>query len=461
MKRRFRVSAALLLLSGLLAAPLLARPGNPERYPVGTRTCGMGGIGIGFGSEPWHNPAGLGKVRHMGLAGSLSAYGYTTEEVPSFIDFDRGGRIRGGMETTSVDIFPLNLAYVKPMGEWLGLYHGLGLSLVLPDYHQFDGALDVPPGELMFELRARLQQQWETYWAVGGWGACYDGWLCFGAGPAIALHLEEELTILTTFAEYSDGSIQDTAQTHKSNMLAAAVGGHAGLQVMPVNGFWLGATVRSPVQTFYGDGNLLDIFAVVDTHEEQTSYLDRVEVADPRVDFRSPWRFGFGLGYDKPGEFSVGADVRLYLAQDEYLTLSGPGGEFSMAPSTPGGKVEDPEREVYVARTVETDTTANFSLGAEVGVSDAVVVQAGAFTDLTSTPKERVRAREDNRLSRVGGTFGLGWKSEWSTSWASLVYAYGWGENYGIRHDGEKLGYVLTGLTAHSLMIVLGSSAPL
>ncbi len=449
------------VLTLLLCSPAWARPGNPERYPVGTRTCGMGGIGIGFGSEPWQNPAGLGKVRHMGLAGSLSAYGYTSEVVPSFIDVDLSGRIRGSMETTSVDIFPLNLAYVKPMGEWLGMFHGLGLSLVLPDYHQFDGALNVPPGDLLFELRARLQQQWETYWLVGGWGACYEGWLCVGAGPTFALHLEEELTVLTTFAEYSDDSTRDTAQTHSSDMLAAAVGGHAGFQVMPSEGFWFGATVRSPVTTLYGDGNLLDVLAVVDTLKQEASYLDRVEVANPQVDFRSPWRFGFGVGYDRPGEFSIGADVRLYLAQEEYRTLAGPNGESFMFPSTPSGTVMDENRAVYVARTVETDTTANFSLGAEVGVSESIVAQAGGFTDLTSTPKERVRLHEDNRLSRVGGTFGMGWKSEWSTSWASVVYAYGWGENYGIRHDGKNLGYVLTPLTAHSVMIVLGSSAPL
>src|SRR5688572_13391301 len=132
--RRF-VCAVVLLTADIAAA----RPGNPERYPVGANVVGRGGADIAAGTQAWHNPAGLGHVSEIGLSASVSAYGYTVEEAPSYAQVDLGqGRITGRLITNSLDIFPASLGYVRPLGERWGLQHGAGVSVV-PDFDQFDG----------------------------------------------------------------------------------------------------------------------------------------------------------------------------------------------------------------------------------------------------------------------------------------------------------------------------------
>ncbi|MBM4318405.1 MAG: hypothetical protein FJ125_00225 [Deltaproteobacteria bacterium] len=455
-------TAAFLVVLLLAPAPGLARPGNPERYPIGARATGMGGAAVALGLDPWHNPAAAGRAQQSGLSGSLSAYGLSREEVPAFVDMKLDGRIAGGLHSTSVDLFPLSMSYVRPLGSraW-GLEDGLGLSLVVPDYDHMDATLEVPAQALLYELQTRLQRTSRTFWLVLAWGACHGQRLCFGLGPAAALTIDDHLLITTVFQELADGSRIASSVIQRFELLAVALGAQAGLQLALAHGVRLGLTARTPVRTLYGRGSMLIVSSQANSAVGAASWVDRVEVDEPQLDYRLPWRFALGLGREVPGSHAFGLDLRLFLAQPEYTALAGPNKEEVMMPVALGRAATDPARALPVGYSIATTAMLNANLGGELQLTEQLTLQGGLFTDLSSTPEERVLTGERNRHSRLGLTLGAGWPGGYSATWVSLVAAYGWGASYALRNEGGTLRFVTTGLQSWSVMLVLGSTATL
>ncbi|MEZ4273028.1 MAG: hypothetical protein R3C68_16825 [Myxococcota bacterium] len=176
--RSFYFQHSLIFLGLISNAPVWARPGNAERYPIGASTAGMGGAGIAHATSVWHNPAGLGRVNPQGLSASVSVYDYTRERAKNIIDLDLGGRVHGHLKNDSIDLFPANLDYVKPMGTTGPIRHGIGLSIVIPDFDQFDGTFEAPPDEVVLAMNIRRVADTQTFWVIPGWGACYTRTTC-------------------------------------------------------------------------------------------------------------------------------------------------------------------------------------------------------------------------------------------------------------------------------------------
>jgi hypothetical protein len=452
--RRVAPLAALVPLAVVLAPGRASAQGNPERYPVGARASGMGGAGIGFGQLPWLNVAGLGNVVRATISGSLSAYGYTVDRVDEFIDADP---IHGTLESASVDLFPVSLDYVKPLGGWDGFRHGLGVSIVVPDYEQFDGAADVPAEALAFELRLRREASAQTIWVLPGWGACLtELHLCVGAGPAMALHVEKELSLITLSVITADDATYDATQSFKTSAKVLSMGGHAGVQ-WDRDGLWLGATLRTPVRRVFSSGSILAIGAVADGTAGGTSYVDRAEVLEPTLDFRQSWRLGLGAGWVRPG-YALAFDLKIHAAQPEYLVVGGPDGETSLAPRDLLGRtIDDPARALDVGRSVGTRAIANVALGGEVHVTDGLTLQLGGFSDRSATPKGRISPfGELQRLSRYGATLGVGLVGAETTTWISLVGALGTGDSVAYDANFEP---ILRERSSRSITLMLGSMA--
>jgi hypothetical protein len=418
----------------------------------------MGGIGVALGLYAWHNPAGLARAKEIGISGSVSAYGLTIDNVDNFVD---AGPIRGSLENRSIDMFPASLDFVKPLGSVGDFRHAAGLSVVVPDFDQFDGTAAVPRGELAFELKARRQAVNQTFWVLPAWGACTpEGNVCFGGGPTIAVHMESDLTLQTLSAAYEDGSTLDYGSSFKADTKAAAAGGQLGFQIESMNHVWAGLTVRTPVFPVWGSGSVLAIDSVVDTSGMGSSYVDRGEVLAPTVAYRQPWRFAAGLGMEEPGSFSVGIDVKVTLPQSRYLAVGGEHGEMSLQPMTVAGEViEDPDRALPVGRAVETVTSINVNVGGEYYVTPKLVLQAGFFTDKSSTPLDAVeRGDELDRLSRLGASLGAGIIGEDSATWVAIVGSLGRGDALGFDENFDPM---ITRLESKAIMVMLGSSAKL
>jgi hypothetical protein len=434
-----------------------ARPGSPERYPVGANVVGRGGADIAAGTQVWHNPAGLGHVSEVGLSASVSAYGYTVEEAPSYAQADLGyGTINGRLITTALDIFPASIGYVRPLGEHFGMEHGIGISFVVPDFDQFDGQARIVGIGVPFEFRVRRRLEAETFWLVAAWGACTGDLVCLGVGPAAAVHMEEELDIQTLFAELEDGSTLSLSQSVESDTIVAAGGAVLGAQLRVREGLWLGLTARSPMRSFYGYGSSLHVQSRAGTGALAGGWVDRVEVTRPRLAYKLPWRFGAGLAWDASPTVRVAIDARVTTPQPEYERIAGPNGETHLPPSTPTQVIVDPTRAIRVGRSTGLAPSWNVNAGAEAQLAGGWLFQAGMFTDLSATPVEKVAVWGDDRLSRIGATIGGGMVGEQATTWVAVMYAYGWGKTVGF--DTEQFIPKPRNLRSQSLTLLLGSS---
>jgi hypothetical protein len=124
-----------------------------------------------------------------------------------------------------------------------------------------------------------------------------------------------------------------------------------------------------------------------------------------------------------------------------------------------GDVIMDPDRALVVGRSVETVTSVNVNAGGELYLTPKLVIQAGFFTDRSSTPLDAVeRGDELDRLSRVGASLGAGMIGEDSATWIAIVGSLGRGDALGFD---EGFNPVITGLESKSIMVMLGSSAKL
>lgn len=453
--RHLLCRASPVVLAVLWASQTEARPGSPERHPLGAESAGLGGAGIAGRDSAWFNPAGLGWTVEQGLSASVSAYGYTYESAPRFVEVDAGdGAIIGRIENNSIDLFPASLQYAKPLGRLGPLSLGVGLSVMVPDFDQFDGVLEVPPERFTFEVRGRRIAESRTFWAVLALGAC-AGPVCFGVGPAAALHLEKEVTITSLFIGLDDGSVIEASETSQAEILVAALGAEAGLQLHLGRSVHLGLSVRTPVKSLFSRGSLITTLSQVDP-TQGTAFVDRVDVQDPRLDYRQPWRFGLGVMYEIPKVLSLAADVRFTTALSEYALVLGPNGEAALPPEVPGGTIDDPDRALTVKRAAALRPAINFNAGARVFVTDTVALHVGTFSDLSATSDDDALRNSNDKMNRIGATLGGGWASDDLTTWVTAVYAYGWGSAVGL---GDGFEPVLADLRAHSIHLLIGSTA--
>lgn len=451
-----RRTLPLVLLFSLGTVEASARPGNLERFPIGADRAGLGGAGVASPGSAWFNPAGLARATEHGISASLSAYGYTVEKSTDFVFWDLGDgtSIAGDLETAAVDLFPATLEYVKPLGQLGPLQHAAGVSIIVPDFDQFDGRLNVPATDLLVELRARRISESQTFWILPAWSAC-AGKLCFGLGPALAVRQESDVAITTFFLEADNGAVADATSSSQYELLTASLGGSAGLQYEVSENFWIGATVRTPVFKVWGQGSQLEVLTLVD-EINGLAYVDRVEVAEPQTDFKTPWRFALGASYAVPGSFEVAADVRFMTGQSPVSLVAGPNGETTLPPTFPGGQIDDPARALDVERAFSLSPTINANLGGRVYFSERIAGQMGLFTDLSATSDDEVLLNGDEQLSRIGVTLGGGYLTAETQTWATVIYAYGFGNLLGL---GTNFDPQLAALTSHSILLMLGSSA--
>ncbi|MBW1810423.1 MAG: hypothetical protein JRJ87_19660 [Deltaproteobacteria bacterium] len=451
--RRLQCCFALLMLT--VSSSSFARPGNPERYPVGAGATGMGGAAIADGISAWFNPAGLGEAHEHSISASMSAFGYTHDSVMEYVRFGEGSGLSGELSNDAIDVFPASFEYVLPLGKLGPLQHGLGLSFIVPDFDQFDGVLDVPSESLQLEVRARILSEDRTYWVVSGWGACYDGWFCFGAGPAVAVRVQDRVQILTLLSEFA-GSRMEISRSDQSRLVVLTLGGQLGFKLRATSWLRFGLTVRSPMYAVASTGELLSVVSQADNTGVSESFVDRVETQSPQLDFQLPWRFGVGLSIEAADWVTLAADVRVFLGVDDYTVVAGPNGEGALQPETPSGPIADPSRAIEIQQRTSMKPTVNFNLGAEFRFLQDFALQVGLFSDLTATPRKNVLEYGESRLSRIGGSLSFAWATGPITTWVGLIYSGGWGEVPGL--GATLFDPMEADLTSHTILLMLGST---
>lgn len=428
-----------------------ARPGNPERYPTQAESAGMGGIGVAFGTSTWDNPAGLGRVLRPGLSASISAYGVTREEVPNFVD---GGGLHGSSTSTSIETFPASLQYAMPLGTGGTLSHGIGISVIIPDWDQRDGTTTSKSGS-SFRSVLSSEASESTTWILPAWGGCLRVGVCIGAGPTLALNKRSSRQHLTRYTSQG-GDSNVLSYTDKTDATALGLGAQAGVQVAIGESLSFGLTVRSPLTKVYSSGGYFVSYAEVDSADPANDSSSQLDLDDPKVGYRMPARIAVGGAWHS-AKLLVGADIRLALAQPEYETQAGPEGEAELAPTSEVNNT-GPWR---LRRTVKTEPTVNGNVGLKYQFTNKVAGLIGAFTDISSTAKSRIGAADSaqgDTLSRVGLTLGSGIRGEKATTWISLLGFHGAGDTFGYDDAGQLR---ITGVTSSTVLLMFGATANL
>jgi hypothetical protein len=407
------------VLAGVAAAAVpRAAAGNDQPYPVGERATGMGGAAVALtddGSAPWYNPAGLGRVRSVGVSASLSAYGVEFDRTRDF--YSAGGQ-HADLRGWATAIFPSSLGYVAPLdaGRSARFQHAIGVSVVVPDYARHEVTLSSPDPTFSLNGRERLIEQ--TIWVLPSWGACVDLTVCFGASFAGTYR-----TSTGEISAFTSGS----ALTLDEDTTQFGAGFQAGLQWRLSPAWSLGLAVRSPIRTIYGTGRLL----VVQSNTGGTAGTRVVSDDSLWTDFRLPLFMRAGAAYES-GRFALAADLQLSMPQDTYAMELGEGGADWVQPRAADGTPIGPP--TNLARISRRTTIVNASVGGEKTLTAKFSLQLGFFTDLSGTPNDATPAPDElhPRVNRFGLTLGFIRRSVHSTTHLAFVATHGWGTSVGL-----------------------------
>jgi hypothetical protein len=386
----------------------------------------MGGAAAALandGSAPWYNPAGLGRVRSVGVSASVSAYGVEFDRTRDF--YSAGGQ-RADLRGWATAIFPSALGYVAPLdvGRSPRFQHAIGISVIIPDYERHEVTLSSPDPTFALSGRERLIEQ--TIWVLPSWGACVDQWLCFGLSFAGTYR-----TSSGQYSAFTNTSSQDLsgfqALTLDEDTTQFGAGFQAGLQWKLSPAWSLGLSVRSPVRTLYGTGRLI----LSESNTGGTAASREVTDNSLWSDFRLPLFVRAGAAYES-GRIALAADLQLSMPQDTYAMELGEGGADWVQPRSADGVPIGPP--TNLARLTRRTAILNASVGAEKTLTAKFSLQAGFFTDLSGTPNDATPPPDElhPRVNRFGLTLGFVRRSVHSTTHLALVATHGWGTSFSL-----------------------------
>lgn len=423
----------------LVAAAAISGWGRPARadyhsnpmLPVGEAAGLMGGAAaaaVDDGSALWYNPAGLGAVRDQGISASLSAYGVQQLEVPGFVEYRPG--FDAALTSTAVATFPSYLGYVQPFGG-SRFRHSLGFAVVVPDFERADAVLDVPPGTLPFELRARLKYVSQTIWGMPGWGGCWaTGRFCVGAALAAGYRTEIETTITDYRILGFTDRFLESATIRQLDIWMLSIGALAGVQWQILPRLRFGVSLRTPSRMVAGGGSLLTIESAAQSRER--SSVRRVEDQKLRLDYKLPLQARAGISLDV-GRFRFAADVNYSPAQAAFAFLRGRNGETKLQPIDGTGMVSGDPIDIY--DDLERKALVDGAVGMAMRLGERWMLLAGVFTNRSGAYQT---GGEDGWGTRYGGTLGLSRRGAKSTARFGVTATTGEGTIQGSTIDAER-----------------------
>ncbi len=416
-----------------------------QPYVLGLRTSGMGGAATAFGQDsamPWANPAGIGRIHVDTFSLSANAYMMETLAVNKYIALSDQAAIsmgvsedasRSTLKSSEISIFPTSLSYMLRLDDEGN--HVLALSLIIP-YKRIRNSTS----DLIWEFGGMtfssidLRQENKSVYDVGPSYALRLGELTLGvsaffrylkidrnwSGESMAWMLSQH------YLSYSPSNSTASARSYDLDFVAGA-------QYGPIaGGLYFGLAAHSPSINLAGSlkANSRSYFG--DTNADE-HYLQYMKLEADNYESRSPMWFSFGVGYQMPEVFAVAADVSYHLPAEftiysgvmELLTISNDPADPSVFE---GQEVED---------SAELIGVFNFNVGAEVYVTDHIILRGGFFTDFCADPdlpSLNSRSHLDvgfSRINRFGGTLGVGYAGERSQFQLSLIFLGGLGDIIG------------------------------
>jgi len=252
--------AAALAMALVSPRPVLAQ--TMRNVPLGGRTATMGGVRTAAGNDsamPYVNPAGLAGVPGDIFAVSANVYGYSRRSVPHVL-FPNGQQAILGpwreeeseLKGNSVTDMPSSIMYFQHVGApGAGLYQVFGMSLVIPNSVSTElfGKATVS----IRDINARDQQsislvrQTVDYYVGPSYAIAIDSSVRFGAS-VYALYNREVSTLSFERSFAILGGVNSASNRMSASYTQNSIGvvPVVGLQVQPVDRFWVGAAMAAP-----------------------------------------------------------------------------------------------------------------------------------------------------------------------------------------------------------------------
>jgi hypothetical protein len=378
-------------VTALFLAMLLSQ--NYQAWPVGPRTSGMGGAATALGEgagNTLYNPAGLAFATHDNVTLSGQVFGLEGVSLRGELG-DTTSHTNVGLfvipssmslETHGLDFGPLHLSE-----RW-----GLAVSIVAP---------------LSFTVKSTVANKdstttvyrdvYETILTIYN-SLSYRFSDEIGIGVSIVAMYRAAATI--SIAE-RDGVDAYQSLTY---LRAEHTLGHTlafGAQWRPNNGLRVGFATRLPLQNVAGFGGEQGRV----TRYDKVTGAFTLDAVDRSLDlkYELPFRFNFGVAYERPQRFALAADVSVFTA---YTYLAA--------------------RDVDTGETLATRRlrpVVNVALGAEVWLGKRPL-RLGVFTDFS--PAAAVSADgASQRIDRLGATIGTSFEREMFRSDVGLLFAIG------------------------------------
>ncbi len=307
---------------------------NNNNVLIGERAAGMGGTGVASGlgvSAAFYNPALLSDIKQdkIVFSASVIAYDYHKRN-----DYHKGNDLFK-LKKDDISIFPTSLgASFRLSSRFI-----LAISAFQIEYENFDSSTNT--NNKYFNYVIENQE--------------------FLLGPSLAFKINEYVAVgISVFyhfgiSQYSLTERQTTTTYQNENDIV--FGGLvfvAGLKFY-IGSFKFGLAYTSETIRLHG----INDYSITIT---DTGFIDNGTVKSYR---KLPHKLAFGVAYEKPGIITIAADVKYYFKLDYFAAHDMYQTEYS--------NVNHIENAHF-----------DFSLGAEIYLTDSLVFRLGAFTNFSS-----------------------------------------------------------------------------
>ncbi|MBX7098504.1 MAG: outer membrane protein transport protein [Myxococcaceae bacterium] len=387
------------MLLAVLSLPAFGQV-NYQPFPIGERASGMGGAFTALADDEggaWYNPGGPAFARGNSLSVSTSLYGATF------------GSTQGLLGTT--DTFSYSTINLVPSTAG-SLWH-LGSS-------PFEGV----PSKWVLALNVftpsmfQLEQRTDT---AGGVSNVYQSQSQrrLYAGPTLAyrvnhrvgigLSLHGQLDTATRTLSVLERAPQMMNQvntflgvTQAVDAQAIGLGFALGIRVQPIDGLWLGASLRTPTIGLWGRGSVYEQGVYSAQAQNVSAAISQSRNFSGNLII--PTRLGLGAAWVFTNGWTVSADVSLHL------------------PLTYQQVTFDDTHEVA---NEQLNAVVNASVGAELVLKESYALRAGLFTDLSPypAPEPGGMGNGNDQATTFGATLAFALLSERTSTSVGLVGA--------------------------------------
>ncbi len=395
---------------------------NMHMFPVGSRAAGMGGAYTALACDEaalHYNPAALGCAGASRLELSASAYVLQHFSVPNAFGEDQD---INALTYSAVPTIVGGVRILRDPDDELGsgrVVFGFNISLPQSLVLNVEPAQQDEPNYIAATVRDQITAadagvgwQINRYVAIG---ASVGGVLRTFAGRFESM-LSDPFTIPCVVGDCRSFLLASTTE----ESFAIGLRGKLGVRVTPTPERSLGLAVTSPSIDGGGTADIVDSagFAIGDPATGEVAYAPFPARLEGKSDASMPLRIALGFAYRWPRvtlslDGSVNFPHRARSAYDlEQI-------EFNGILPLDDDAVEDSE--VFSVHTWQP----NANLGAEFVVVEDVVIDVGAFTDLSSVSDQDIEERDADRVHMFGGTAALGLLGKQTRGWFGLSFEFG------------------------------------